>query len=105
MVSEATRIRAGEAVLSRPLGTIQVVGRQEAVEVHELVAHGGTTPDETTVHFGEALARCREGDLASALADFEALSDDRVAARYAARCREAIAAGEAFRGHWNLTSK
>jgi adenylate cyclase len=105
MVSEATRVSAGDAVRSRPLGSLQVVGRKAAVEVHELIDLGGAAVSESTTRFTAAIEHCRAGELAEAQALFEGLPRDPVAARYAARCREAIETGEAFRGHWNLTSK
>ena len=105
MVSEATRVQAGDAVLSRPLGTIQVVGRREAVEVHELVGLGGQGPTDAAARFTAAVAHCCAGELAAAAALFAELPEDPVAVRYAARCREALEGGEDFRGAWNLTSK
>jgi len=106
MISGATLVAAGDAVQVRDLGTVAVVGRREPVPVHELTGLAGDPAPPGHDAFAAALALLREGDTAAAAEAFAALTgDDPVAAAFAGRCREALAAGEAFAGHWNLTSK
>jgi adenylate cyclase len=69
LLGEATRAAAGDAVLAKSLGRLVVVGKEEPVGVHELVAlRERATPDE--VHHVEAFARAvaaaKSGDLAAA---------------------------------------
>jgi len=105
MISGATLERAGDAVMVRDLGSVSVVGRAEPVPVHNLIGLGGEDRTAAVRRYDEGLTLLRAGDLASALDVFEELDDDPVAAKYAARCREARDAGEEFTGDWNLTSK
>lgn len=104
MISAATLARAGAGFGVRELGALQVVGRREPVTVYELRGLDDD-PDPGAARFTDGLAKLRAGDGESALAIFDALSEDPVARKYAARVREAAAAGEPFTGDWNLTSK
>lgn len=105
MVSQATLDQGCGAITSRELGTIRVVGRQEAVLVHELIDLAGAPLPTYCGRFGEGLELCRGGELERAAEIFAIQSDDPPSAAYLERCREALASGELFAGEWNLTSK
>lgn len=106
LISGATLAAAAGAAQVRDLGTCAVVGRREPVPVHELTGLAGDATPAGHDAFAAALGRLQAGELPAAADAFAALAaDDPVAAVFAGRCRDALAAGEAFRGHWNLTSK
>jgi len=105
MISDATLVLAGDSVQVRSLGRITVVGRRESVAVHELTGLAGDNVEQWLELFRLGLEHLRAGRMAEALQEFEATPDDPVAAVFSQRCREAIAAGDAFTGDWNLTNK
>lgn len=105
MVSAETLHQTGEALLSRELGELTVVGRREPVHVHELLGLAGDDTSVQITAYQQALVLCRAGELQAAADAFSALSGDPIAETYLQRCRQALTAAEEFKGLWNLTSK
>ncbi|HPF69117.1 MAG TPA: adenylate/guanylate cyclase domain-containing protein [Candidatus Krumholzibacteria bacterium] len=101
MISEATRAACGDALLVRPLGDVRVVGRREAVAVHELLGLAGDARPGWLDDWTAGLAACRDGRPEEALAAFARAGDDALAAHAAARLRD----DPDFRGTWTLDSK
>ena len=92
MMSEATRAAAGEAVASRRVALVEVVGRAEAVTVHEpLWPKDAASRRESLDAFAAALEAFIAGAFDAALAGFEALAEnDAAAASYVERCRRCL---------------
>jgi adenylate cyclase len=111
MLSEAVRAAAGDAIVTRKLGSIVVVGKRVATLVHELVGRPGEVTDaelERIARYHGALELFEHGEAGEALRRFEALlegADDPVIAKYAAKCREVQASGASWDGVWTLLSK
>jgi len=108
MISKATRDAAGEAIASREIARVAVVGRAEPVIVHEPLwpeAAAGLAALHDA--FARALAAFAAGRFAEALAGFEALAAaDPASASYAGRCRRYLAnPPENWQGFCVLTSK
>lgn len=59
LLGDAARRRAGEAILAKPLARLAVVGKHEAVPVHELVALAATATEAQRAHVA---AFTRAGD-------------------------------------------
>ncbi len=101
MISEATRAACGDALLARPVGAAQVVGRRAAVEIHELLGLADAPRPAWLDSWLEALEHCRAGRTDAALAALERAGDDPLAVR----CAERLNRDPAFRGTWILDSK
>jgi adenylate cyclase len=80
LVGDEVRRLAGDAVLAKPLARLRVVGKEQPVEVHELVAIAADATAAQRAHvaaFTRANAAARSGDLAVArvaLAEAERLA-------------------------------
>lgn len=92
LISQTT-CEAVDGLLTRPLGSFQLVGKRSPVSVHELLAVGrGATDEEARriAAFGGALRLFRGGDFAAAGRAFSALADadggDGPSRFYAAEC-------------------
>ena len=98
MVSEHT-LRACEpgAVASREIGPLRVVGKREAVVVHEL----RTDPSPNSERHAEALAAWKAGQRQRALDIWSRIPDDPLAAAY----RDAATADPDWDGVFELNSK
>jgi adenylate cyclase len=114
MISEGTRTLAGDAVETRELDRIRVVGKREPVTVHELLDRRGlvTGPRAELVdRYGRALAAYRDRRFDDALAGFrEALAvdpDDGPSRTYVERCEHYAVAppGADWDGVWQLDAK
>jgi adenylate cyclase len=91
IVSESTRVQAGEGLPFREIDLVAVKGKQQPVPIYELMVDGDS---EGRVEFSDALKLYRSREFASALQKFEELSTqkhDHVSTLYAERCREFIA--------------
>jgi len=94
LAGEATVARAGDAIMSREVDLVRVVGKARAVRIFELVGERGAVSAEVEDRlraFGSALTIFREKDWAAAAEAFAALAGDPVAAVYADRCRRLAA--------------
>lgn len=113
MVAESTWRAAGASVLGRELGRLRVVGRVTPVRVFEPLdsVPSCAGPDAPSSRarieaFENALKLCYDTQWQEALAAFEQMPDDPVAARYAERCRHLLAQpDERWDVIWNLTEK
>ncbi|UWU75285.1 adenylate/guanylate cyclase domain-containing protein [Bradyrhizobium huanghuaihaiense] len=113
LIGEATERLARGAVLTREIESIAVYGREEGLSVHELVGilDDGVTEAGWIADYEHGLAHYRARRFAVALADFEAVLEQRAHDRPAAlmrdRCRQFIAAApdDAWRPIAALTSK
>jgi len=88
MMSQTTRDALGEALASREIAQVAVVGRAEPVTVYEpLWPKDAAARGESLAAFARALAAFTNGDFETALAGFSALAEtDTAAASYATRC-------------------
>ena len=90
LAGEAAAAKAGDAIISREVDFIRVVGKSRPVKIYELVGEAGELPAETAARLGaynEALAVYRRRAWDEAAAAFAAIASDPVAALYAGRCR------------------
>jgi len=101
LVSQATIEGAGDAVRSRELGRVQVVGRQEPVTVYELGGMDDDQEPESWKTYHKALELCRSGHAIEAHQVAAGLTDDQPAQALA----RALADDSEFRGLWQLTRK
>jgi adenylate cyclase len=101
MISGTTYAQAQAGVLARELGQLVVVGRQEPVTVHELGGLAGEPEPAGWGRYREALALCRAGRPADALATLANSDDDPAAASLRAQ----IECDRDFRGVWQLSTK
>jgi adenylate cyclase len=101
MISGTTFAAAQAGVLARELGQLVVVGRREPVTVYELGGLATEAEPASWSAYRAALALCRAGRAAEALA-LLARSDDDPAA---AALRDQIEQDADFRGVWRLSSK
>ncbi len=101
MISGTTYAQAQAGVLARELGQLVVVGRQEPVTVHELGGLAGEPEPAGWARYREALALCRAGRPADALAALANSDDDPAAASLRAQ----IERDQDFRGVWQLSTK
>ena len=95
LVSEETASRVGDAILFREVDMIRVVGKTKPVRVFEPVGEKeavGAEAAEKTAGFSRALDAYRTRRWAEALALFEGIKDDPVAAIYAGRSRSFLSA-------------
>jgi adenylate cyclase len=65
LISDATRSKLGPEFISRPLGRFRVVGKTEALAIHELLGEGGEPPGWCDT-FRAALAAFASGDFPAA---------------------------------------
>lgn len=106
MISDRTRAAAGDAVRTRRLGRLQVVGRDAPVTVHEILGPVGTAPPPWIDAWNEGLERVEQGQWAEAARSFERCEGDAAARVYAERCRSlAGAPPDRWDGVWRLESK
>jgi adenylate cyclase len=112
MISETVRAKAGEGIVTRPLGKVKVVGKAIAVPVHELVGRRGEVDDarmRRIALYDEGLRLLEAADFRAAAERFEAYlagGAEKGAERCLALARErATAGGPAWDGVWELTSK
>jgi adenylate cyclase len=70
LISDATRAHLGPEFTSRPLGKFRVVGKMEALAIHELLGEGGEAPAWAAT-FQAALAAFASGEFAAARELFE----------------------------------
>lgn len=89
LVSETTVAAAGGGFLWREIDRVRVKGRAHPIGVFEPVALGPGSPAERARVAAQAaaLAAWRQRDFAAAAAQFAAIADDPVAARFAERAR------------------
>ncbi len=90
LAGEATVDKAGDALISREVDVIRVVGKTKPVRIYELIGERGAV-SETTMRrldlFRRGLALFRERAFSEAEAVFSGIGDDPVAALYRDRCR------------------
>jgi adenylate cyclase len=89
LVSEETRTRIGDAIVTRELDMIRVVGKKRPIRVFELVGEKDATPAailEKTALFERGLDAYRKRDWDGAIESFGKL-DDAPARVYIQRCR------------------
>lgn len=88
MMSKATRDALGDALASREIAQVAVVGRGEPVTVYEpLWPQDAASRSEPLQTFDQALRAFARGEFQVALAGFSTLAEtDTAAASYAARC-------------------
>jgi adenylate cyclase len=77
LISEATRERLEGAFLTRSLGNIQVAGKSDAVEIHELLGPSSNEPPLWVETFAQGLACYRQGDFAASRLHMEKVSEQR----------------------------
>jgi adenylate cyclase len=90
LAGEETVARAGDAIMSREVDLVRVVGKARPVRIFELIGERGAVPpaaEERLREFGEALTIFRRREWAAGAAAFAALAGDPVAALYADRSR------------------
>ena len=111
IVSDATLVAAGPAVLTRPLDRVAVKGRHEGVLVHELIAltaDATAEQRELSERAAAAFAIYQQRDFAGAAAAFAELlqrfPDDAPARLLRDRCRLALATRppEGWDGIWRI---
>jgi adenylate cyclase len=99
LITETTRQEAGDGYVVRPLGRVQVVGKEQAVAVHELLGRSGEVSSERIAYaklFADAVEKFQRRDWSGTLATLESCgeinSDDPAAAvlaRNVQRCQTA----------------
>ncbi len=106
LISEACRLQLPEGLRVREIARVGVVGRKEPITVFEPLA-SGSNEDARIDRFAAALVQYYQGEVALARVTFQDLAaDDGVAARYAARCREALDNPPlTWDGVWRMGSK
>ncbi|MCX6565849.1 MAG: adenylate/guanylate cyclase domain-containing protein [Candidatus Aminicenantes bacterium] len=90
LAGEATVEKAGDALVSREVDIIRVVGKTKPVRIYELVGERGSVPESTVRRlelFRRGLALFRERAFGEAGAVLSGIGDDPVAALYRDRCR------------------
>jgi len=95
IISEQTKVQLTESYTLRSLDIVQVKGKNNAVEIFEVVANDTFTPEELTT-YEKALILYRNKELSKALLVFEDLtenSDDQLYALYLQRCQSALEHG------------
>ena len=105
MVAETTWRQLGGAVPGRLLARLRVVGRTHAVPVYEPFS-SAPPPAEVLSRYQQGLEKLEGGDLAAALALFEANPDDPPSRKHVAAVKAWMRDPSGFdKGVWNLTSK
>ena len=94
MISERTRLAAGDRIVARPVDVVAVKGKVQAVRVYELLGlagDAGADAAELARRSTEGLDRYLARDFTAAAAAFEAIlavrADDVAARRFLDRCR------------------
>ncbi|RVT89231.1 adenylate/guanylate cyclase domain-containing protein [Sphingomonas crocodyli] len=109
LIDAATRDLAGDAIVTREIDVVRVVGREQPVAIYELAAMAGDLPaDRLALHtaYAEAIRLYRAGDWAGARVAFAACVDDAPALKMLARLDRIEAAPPAsWDGVWRLDSK
>ena len=101
MISDATLEATEGEMLTRELGDLRVVGRNQPVRVHELEGFAGEAPPAHWEAYGVALDHCKNGNLESARQTMNA-ADDPAAGKWLARLQDEK---EGFDPVWNLIRK
>ena len=106
LISEACRNQLPAGIQVREIARVGVVGRKEPITVFEPLA-SASNENGLNDRFAAALAQYYQGEFAEARSAFQDLAaDDGVAARYAARCREALDNPPfSWDGVWRMGSK
>jgi adenylate cyclase len=89
LAGEATVEKAGDAIVSREVDIIRVVGKTKPVRIFELIGEKGAVPETTARRldlFRRGLVLFREREFGAAAAVFSGLEDDPVASLYRDRC-------------------
>lgn len=105
LASEATMNAAGDAVLARPIDSVQVVGRSAAVRIFEPLARQGRADarqNRILTVYVAAHKAVADGDAVAAMAILRSLPDDRAAQYWIERLERDPASGVAPRA---LTEK
>ncbi len=107
LISEFTRRQTGEAIPTREIGLIRVVGRKEPVRVFEPLSPEQAADREKLDRYAQGLAAYYAGRFDEALRWFEnGAASDPPSAAFAARCRELLAhPPAAWDGVWSMTEK
>ncbi|MDD4735069.1 MAG: adenylate/guanylate cyclase domain-containing protein [Kiritimatiellae bacterium] len=104
MVSGETWSAVEGQLSARQIGRIRVVGRKTPVNVYELLTLNPNERPDWVRTFEEGLVCVFSNDWKNAMEKFQSLEKDPPAAKYLARCREALK-GSDWDGVWNLTEK
>jgi adenylate cyclase len=94
LISEATRLQAGDAILAREVDCVRVVGRAQPVRIYEpLVAAGDASDVERAfvTRWSDALALYRAREFGRAAHAFAALAPDAAATVLRARAERLAA--------------
>jgi len=94
LVGEETERRVRDEILAREVDVIRVVGKKQPIRIFELIGEKGTVPAEElekAARFGRALETYRTQRFSEAVAMFEAIAGDPVAAVYAGRAQKSAA--------------
>jgi len=106
MITAATFEAAASEILTRELGDLRVVGRQQPVRVYELSGFAGESPPAHWEAYGAALAQCKDGEAQAAgraMAELYTGPDgDPAAGKWGERLANET---EGFDPVWNLTRK
>jgi adenylate cyclase len=112
LVDERAWLTGGEGLLARPLGAVQVAGRQAPVKVYEPVAAAGQVTPEQAEHlerFARALELLEAGQFARARQAFATVSPlharDRLAGVFAEICGQLAQQGSEWKGYIRLAEK
>ena len=114
LISEETRMQAGDAIEAREIDSIRVAGRGEPLRVFELLGEAGSVDEQTSrlrMTYERGLASYRARDLAGARAQFatclEIRPDDPPSAVFLDRLTrlEASPPAAEWDAVWTLTSK
>lgn len=108
LLSSSTLLKAGKGDwLARPLGLVKVVGKQEAVEIWNLLGFRSQSPQELVegcTNFAAGVEAFRQAKFAAAIELFEnsnkALRGDRASQIYLELCRKNIASQP--EGDWQI---
>lgn len=114
LISESTKTLAGNAIITREIDTIYMVGKNEPVTVYQILGHPGSVDDvllKSVATYEKGLTLYKSGRFDKALALFEqALGlnpGDGPASVMAKRCRHFMdhPPGEDWKGIFRITSK
>jgi adenylate cyclase len=111
MMSDATRKAAGDAIVARRLGRVQVVGKGIPTTVHELLGRPGDFSERDLKRLEmyhealEVLQGGRPGDCVRILDDLLKEASDPVVELYLKKAKELEETRASWDGVWVLTSK